>query len=201
MLICGSRDHHGPCSQQGKKCYSCGGGHLARVQNIPNLTATLNGKFNRFNTIAITICQEPMRALIDSGASISCISSNALRRVDATLLVRIQPAAISHAKGVNQTLISILGVIMLPVNISGVVIVITQLFHVLENMTAAVKLGMNFLQDNETVIDLDAKILVINVEVKVPLTEGRNLKFEGAREGQGTSGLRDVYFWSNTNFL
>ena len=30
---------------------------------------------------------------------------------------------------------------------------------------------MNFLQDNETVIDLDAKILVINGEVKVPLTE------------------------------
>ena len=75
-----------------------------------------------FNTIAITICQEPMRALIDSVACISCISSDALRLVDATLLARVQLAAISHAKEVNQTLISILGVIMLPVNISGVVI-------------------------------------------------------------------------------
>ena len=40
-------------------------------------------------------------------------------------------------------------------------------------MSAAVKLGMNFLQDNKTVIDLDAKILVINGEVKVPLTDVR----------------------------
>ena len=32
---------------------------------------------------------------------------------------------------------------------------------------------MNFLQDNKTVIDLDAKILVINGEVKVSLTDVR----------------------------
>ena len=29
--ICGARDHHGPCPHQGKRFYSCGGGHLARI--------------------------------------------------------------------------------------------------------------------------------------------------------------------------
>ena len=35
-LICGAREHQGPCPHLGKRCYSCGGGHLARVCRAAN---------------------------------------------------------------------------------------------------------------------------------------------------------------------
>ena len=96
--------------------------------------------------------------LIDSGASVSCISLPyiAKLRISPT---QIQTCADTRVRGVNGALIDVVGTVELPVKICGVIMHHT--FSIIANLYTPCILGHDFLMQNDAKIDFKQGLLTL----------------------------------------
>lgn len=78
------------------------------------------------NVLSISIQGVPMKALVDTGASISCISMSQLSKLPS--LTKLQKSNISHVRAVGGEVLDVVGCIELKVNIQNCIVL--QKFHV-----------------------------------------------------------------------
>lgn len=115
------------------------------------------------NTILLEINERKTRALIDSGASISCIQKSVLEKLDQNKNIEIQPSKLSRIIGVGGEQHQVFGQVTLKLNISG--LKIDQNFIVLEHLHHSVILGLDFMKDYHVKIDFHKRIMTVMDEL------------------------------------
>ena len=103
------------------------------------------------NLIQVNIGKQTCLGLIDSGATISCVSEHIYRRSFKN--VEIMPSSFAHIVGVCGEVHKVLGQVTLPFRIDGVVLEHT--FQLFEKLHQPLILGMDFLKQNKAKIDLE----------------------------------------------
>ena len=103
------------------------------------------------NLIQVNIGKQTCSGLIDSGATISCVSEHIYRRSFKN--VEIMPSSLAHIVGVCGEVHKVLGQVTLPFRIDGVVLEHT--FQLFEKLHQPLILGMDFLKRNKAKIDLE----------------------------------------------
>ena len=103
------------------------------------------------NLIQVNIGKQSCSGLIDSGATISCVSEHIYRRSFKN--VEIMPSSLAHIVGVCGEVHKVLGQVTLPFRIDGVVLEHT--FQLFEKLHQPLILGMDFLKQNKAKIDLE----------------------------------------------
>lgn len=114
----------------------------------------------------ISIRKTKTFALIDTGASISCVSQSFLSKTDLANS-KLESPDFSFIKGVTGQKLRVLGKIVLPISFSG------QEFefpvHVIENLHHSFILGVDFMQTNKVVISFATNTLCINNDSAKPI--------------------------------
>lgn len=105
------------------------------------------------NTMLVNVGGRKTQALVDTGASISCISTAFLNKTNFKSS-KFQNCSLKEIVGVGGERHQILGKIKIPLLISG--IQICSEFFVLNELHHSVILGMDFLTTHKVSIDLDA---------------------------------------------
>ena len=98
-----------------------------------------------------------MKALVDTGASISCISMSQLSKLPYP--PNIQKSNISQARGVGGDFLDVVGCVDLKVNIQGCIVL--QKFHVFHCLHFSVILVMDFLTNNKVLLDLSQNTITL----------------------------------------
>jgi len=111
------------------------------------------------NTVHVSVNNQKTVALVDTGASISCISRSFLEKcgIDKTKII---PSSLSQVVGVSGNKVSVLGKVEIPFVIDGACL--TYPFHVLDQFQHKLILGIDFLYDNKCSIDLSKGQLYIH---------------------------------------
>ena len=107
------------------------------------------------NLIQVNIGKQTCSGLIDSGATISCVSEHIYRRSFKN--VEIMPSSLAHIVGVCGEVHKVLGQVTLPFRIDGVVLEHT--FQLFEKLHQPLILGMDFLKQNKAKVDLEQGIV------------------------------------------
>lgn len=110
------------------------------------------------NTILISVGGKKARCLVDTGAQISIASLDFLRKTNLKIS-SLKSADIHEIVGVGNEHHRVLGILEIPISISG--IKIHYKFYILEQLRHAVILGMDFLEHHKVQIDLDTKTVYI----------------------------------------
>lgn len=97
--------------------------------------------------------------LVDTGASVSCVSLPFLAKLKTPPNLMLRHKQVSHVRGVNGDLLKVVGSIELPVKIQGLILYHT--FTVLATLYTPVILGLDFLEEHEASIDLKDKTLTL----------------------------------------
>lgn len=117
-------------------------------------------------------------ALIDSGASVSCIQKSLIDKLKQNHEFDIYPTKLAEVTGVGGERHSVLGAVRLPVKISGVIF--EQEFIVIKQLHHSLILGIDFMTSNRCVIDFHYNVLsFMSAEISVALT--RDSRFGYAR--------------------
>ena len=103
------------------------------------------------NLVQVNIGKQTCSALLDSGASISCVSEHIYRRSFKN--VEITPSSYTNIVGVCGEVHRVLGQVTLPFRLDGVVLEHT--FQLFEKLHHPLILGMDFLRQNKAKIDLE----------------------------------------------
>ena len=103
------------------------------------------------NLVQVNIGKQTCSALLDSGASISCVSEHIYRRSFKN--VEIEPSSYTNIVGVCGEVHRVLGQVTLPFRLDGVVLEHT--FQLFEKLHHPLILGMDFLRQNKAKIDLE----------------------------------------------
>lgn len=109
------------------------------------------------NVLPISIQGVPMKALVDTGASISCISMSQLSKLPS--LTNLQKSNISHVRGVGGEVLDVVGCIELKVDIQNCIVL--QKFHVFQRLHFSIILGMDFLDNNDVILDFSQNIITL----------------------------------------
>ena len=129
-----------------KKSCSVNSAGIDRSMCNVTLTAPLEGNF-----VQINLGKQTFSALLDSGASISCVSEHVYRRSFKN--VEILPSSFAHIVGVCGEVHKVLGQVTLPFRLDG--IVVEHTFQLFEKLHQPVILGMDFLRQYKAKIDLE----------------------------------------------
>ena len=103
------------------------------------------------NYVHIDFGKQTSKALIDTGAQISCMSEHIYRNSFKNYEVR--PSSLTNIVGVCGEVHRILGLITVPFRLDG--IVLEHTFHLFEKLHQPVILGMDFLRQHKARIDLE----------------------------------------------
>ena len=103
------------------------------------------------NYVHIDFGKQTSKALIDTGAQISCMSEHIYRKSFKNYEVR--PSSLTNIVGVCGEVHRILGLITVPFRLDG--IVLEHTFHLFEKLHQPVILGMDFLRQHKARIDLE----------------------------------------------
>lgn len=114
----------------------------------------------------ISIRKTKTFALIDTGASISCVSQSFLSKTDLANS-KLESPDFSFIKGVSGQKLRVLGKIVLPISFSGQVFEFPV--HVIENLHHSFILGVDFMQTNKVVISFATNTLCINNDSARPI--------------------------------
>ena len=101
------------------------------------------------------------KCLIDTGASISCISQNVLTKIRPVIPTPYASASHTHVLGVGGKAHKVLGSVNLGVCVQGKNI--EQSFYILDHIPSQVILGMDFLQSSHAQIDLAKQCVTFNI--------------------------------------
>ncbi|WAQ95040.1 hypothetical protein MAR_007511 [Mya arenaria] len=110
------------------------------------------------NTVNIDIFGKTVSALVDSGASISCIHAATFKKLS-DRQVTIQNSHLKSIVGVGGERHSVLGEVCLTLKIGG--LQIDQKFIVLENLHHSLILGLDFMTKNHVRIDFHQKLMSV----------------------------------------
>lgn len=103
------------------------------------------------NTVSVDIYDTPTRALVDTGASISCITSSLVTRLGIDKS-SIQSTNATDAVAVGGEVHRSLGVLSLPISFDG--FVFTHDFQVYDKFHQPLILGLDFLRANDAVLSI-----------------------------------------------
>ena len=144
---------------------------------VPSVTAPIK----QGNIIEININGETVKALIDTGAMVSCMSPNVYNSISAKFL--LQQSKHSKVQGVGGNAIYVQGQCNVEIFIGNERF--KQIFHVLEAMSYPVILGDDFLSQNKAIIDFSKQILRLpSVSVNLLKSEHVPIKTSLARSIQ-----------------
>ena len=145
------------------------------------------------NTVMVEMFGIQIKSLVDSGASITCLTLNTLNRLGLGLN-DLEPSNINAAIGVGGERHSCLGTVTIPISFDSVVVF--QKFHCFRKFYVGVILGLDFLEQNgavfnakerslyiqnpETktyhVIDTDTKVALVAKDTEIPPQSGANIE-------------------------
>ena len=97
------------------------------------------------------------RALIDTGADISCIAESYFNSIPGKIRPTFKSASFSHVKGVGGEIHNVLGLVNLNLQIDGYMY--KHDFHVISHLHHHVIIGDDFLEKNKAIIDRGNKTL------------------------------------------
>lgn len=117
------------------------------------------------NTIFIEIFGKRHQALVDSGASISCLSKSLYARLVARHQINISSSKLSNVVGVGGERHTVLGDVKLKLNISG--LQIDQTFAVIDSLHHDIILGLDFMTSNHVKIDFQQRCLSVGDDTVV----------------------------------
>ena len=103
------------------------------------------------NYVHIDFGKQTSKALIDTGAQISCMSEHIYRKSFKNYEIR--PSSLSNIVGVCGEVHRILGLVTVPFRLDG--IVLEHTFHLFEKLHQPVILGMDILRQHKAKIDLE----------------------------------------------
>ena len=95
------------------------------------------------NTITVNIHNKNLQVLVDSGASVSCLSKSVFEIFSKTHKLKPKTSTLSNVVGVGGERHSVFGEIECPVNIDG--LIVHQKFIIVENLHHEVILGLDFM--------------------------------------------------------
>lgn len=110
------------------------------------------------NTVSISIFGIPIKALVDTGASISCLSAHLLPKLGLNPN-ELDPSNIRDAVAVGGERHASLGAITLPVSFNGPII--PHRFHVFKSFHQPLILGLDFLQANDGIFNTENNTLYV----------------------------------------
>ena len=131
------------CSKKSCSAYSA---TIDRSTCNLSLSTPLEG-----NYVHIDFGKQTSKALIDTGAQISCMSEHIYRKSFKNYEIR--PSSLTNIVGVCGEVHRILGLVTVPFRLDGVVLEHT--FHLFEKLHQPVILGMDFLRQHKAKIDLE----------------------------------------------
>ncbi len=122
------------------------------------------------NTITIIVKETETQSLLDSGASISCVSESFLKNVSYQYNRKMYKSSkIKRIVGVGGETHQVLGTVVLPINIQGVTI--PHEFHIFSHLHYPIILGVDFMQKHNVSIDFQRSTVTIPAVMdKIPLT-------------------------------
>ncbi len=103
------------------------------------------------NTIHVKVKQVRTTALVDTGASISCVSERFLSKVGYGP-AHYHPCSLTEVIGVGGEKHPVLGVISLGINVGN--LLISHSFYVFKHIHHPLILGLDFLDKNRVIVDL-----------------------------------------------
>jgi hypothetical protein len=110
------------------------------------------------NVIKGKIGTYSVNCLVDSGATISCISQNILELTSPN--VTCEQSTIENITGVGGAIHSVSGIVLLEFSIQDQIF--SHKFHVIPALNYSVILGVDFLRENDAVIDFSCGTMVLN---------------------------------------
>ena len=129
-----------------KKSCSVNSAGIDRSMCNVTLMAPLEGNF-----VQINLGKHTSKALLDTGASISCISEHVYRQ--SLKNIEIMPSSLAHIVGVCGEIHRVLGQVTIPFRLDG--IALEHTFQLFEKLHQPVILGMDFLRQHKAKIDLE----------------------------------------------
>ena len=111
------------------------------------------------NTITVNIHNRNLQVLVDSGASVSCLSKITFDKFCKTNQLKPKISKLSNVVGVGGERHSVFGEVDCPVNIDG--LIVHQKFVIVENLHHEVILGLNFMVQNHVKIDFHNRLLSV----------------------------------------
>jgi hypothetical protein len=143
----------------------------AAVATQTNETDGTTASLNRVSTalsddaVEVTACLDgrPLQVLLDSGADISCISSECWKRLqfDKTL----QPSTVTYGVTANDTALKFDGHVRLPISIGDAEV--EHSFHICCGLTHDCLLGRDFMQQHNGILDFDSNEFSFDETVSV----------------------------------
>lgn len=111
------------------------------------------------NLIDIRLGKFSIAAMIDSGASISCLSFDMYRRSGLSKEYPMQQSDIKNAETVDGTCMHVMGKVVVSLTICR--LTLCQTFYVFRKLNQSVILGRDFLKDQRAWVDFGEDILQI----------------------------------------
>ncbi|CAG2254521.1 unnamed protein product [Mytilus edulis] len=180
---CGECDHiPSQCRFIRIKCNKCKSiGHKAKMcrskpkhfsaQPTKFISATGLNNTKASNLIKIRVANHSGMAMVDSGATISAISAD-FYYANLHKKVTLEKASLL-ATGASGASLRGIGTIKVPIEIGR--LTMQQTFHIFENFTHSIILGLDFLDNQKARLNFDDKTLVLQSGItEVPLTNGDN---------------------------
>ena len=122
---------------------------------------------NKSNYITLSVGHQSVAALVDTGASVSCVTKKLLS-LSGLKNVIYDKSDIVHVTGIGGQLIDVLGTVILPVRINK--LIIPHKFYVFNALHKDIVLGLDFLNENDVDILLSKGCISIkNGLVETPL--------------------------------
>lgn len=117
------------------------------------------------NTVSIEIYGHPIRALVDTGASISCVAASVLARLGIDRN-ELQSMDATDAVAVGGEKHHSLGALSLPVSFENCII--SHTFQVFKKIQHPIILGLDFLTLNKAVLDVNQNTLSLKDPIASP---------------------------------
>lgn len=111
------------------------------------------------NTVFLDINGKKIQALVDSGASVSCLQKSTFDRINKDNSLKVQISTIRNIVGVGGERHAVFGQVELTLNISG--LKVDQKFIVIDQLHHPLILGLDFMQTYQVNIDFHHKLMTI----------------------------------------
>ena len=156
------------------------GGCAVDTHRLTNEPAILNSVIdNKSVFVNLEVCSSPVTAVSDTGASVSRISQQLLKRLPLNFQNRLQPA---HRRllAANQSEIPVSGTVTLPMSLASNRY--QQQFFVLKSSEADCLLGLDFFEDNHCDALFSSMQLRFPISHTVPLFHSRKALSDSSPE-------------------
>ena len=109
------------------------------------------------NIINVAIGEVKIQCLLDTGASISCVSQSLLNRIKQSQTLNVTKSTYNQVYGVEGEILNIIGCVTLTFTIADREF--KQEFHIFKRLHHSIILGVDWLQNNKCKIDYSSNAL------------------------------------------